>query len=314
LPRPTPIQLLKASPILLMAIALLVLVIRNHDTVDFPDYEVPDDYVLAPPPTAPPAGAALPALVASVSGTTIEEVPPNVGTSVLGGTVVGPAGPVPGAIVRLERSIMGTVQVLDVASDAAGQWLATGIGGGRYRVRAFLPPTMASRRAELLLLRAGEEQSVDLQVEQFGQTSAVMASAPSPAVLGQPVNIGVLVTSRLVDGDGFVGTEGVAGASVVVTVSGSWVRTGPVGPVVTNGEGQATVTFTCRQVGPVSATATVRTTVDVAPVVVQATFDCTDPAASTTTTTTLGVGVLPGSTTTTVAGGTTSTTFQDVGD
>lgn len=307
-------QWLKASPLLLVALGMLVLLVRNHETVDFPHYDVPEDYVPAPPPTAPPAGAELPALVASISGTTVEAVPPNVGTAALGGTVLGPAGPVPGAIVRLERSIMGTVQALDVAADAAGQWRVTGIGGGRYRIRAFLPPTMASRQAELLLLPAGESREVDLQVEQFGQIGAAMASAPAPANLGQPVNIGVRVTSRVVDGDGFVGTQGVPGASVDVVVSGSWVRTG-LSPAVTDGDGQATVTFTCRQVGTVSATATVRTTVDLAPIVVQATFECIDPTTLTTTSTTLGDGVTPGSSTTTTApAGTTSTTAQDVGD
>jgi hypothetical protein len=111
-----------------------------------------------------------------------------------------------------------------------------------------------------------------------------------------------------------VGTQGVPGASVDVVVSGSWVRAG-VSPVVTDGDGQATVTFTCRQVGTVSATATVRTTVDVAPIIVQATFECVDQTSVSTTSTTLGDGVTPGSSTTTTApAGTTTTAGQDVGD
>lgn len=312
LPRPTPSQLLRASPVVLLVVGLAVLLLRNHDTVDFPHYEVPEGYVLAPPPTSLPPGAQLPLLVASVPGTTIREVPANVGTAALEGTVQGPLGPVAGAIVRIERSILGEVQAHDVATDAAGQWRADGLGGGRYRVRAFLPPTLASRRAEVFLLPAGERRSIDLTVEEFVQPSVAMATAPAPALVGQPVNVGVRVTARFVDENGFVGTQGVGGASVDVVVSSSWTRLSVAGPVVSDSEGQATITFTCRQAGSATATATVRTTPTAQPLVAQATFECIDPA-SLTTTTQPGDGITPPPTATTV-GATTTTTFPDVGD
>lgn len=312
LPRPTPRLALRALPVLVVAVALLVLVGRNYDTVDFPHYEAPEGFVPRPPPTTLEPGIAHGELVASIAGTTVQEVPPNVGTAGLGGVVQGPSGPVAGAIVRVERRILGEVQAFDVVADAAGAWQAAGIGGGRYRVRAFLPPGLASREAEVFLLPAGERRELDLAVEAFGAPSVVLASAPSPALLGQPVNVAVRVTGRFVDGDGFVGTQGLAGAVVDLVSSSAWTRTATTGPGTTGGDGQVVVTFTCRQVGSAQLTATVRLAGTTDPIVAQAGFDCIDPTSLTTTT----VPGDPAATTTTVAGGasTTSTTFTDVGD
>jgi hypothetical protein len=313
LPRPTPAQALKAVPVVLLLVVLLVLVGRNYDTVDFPSYEAPEGFVPRPPPTTLAPGAAQAALVASIAGTTVPSIPPNVGTAALGGTVQSASGPVPGATVRIERTILGVVQAFDVVTDAAGGWQAGGIGGGRYRVRAFLPPSLASPTAEVFLLPAGERRSLDLAVETFGAPSVRLAIAPDPALLGQPVNVAVLVTGRFVDGDGFVGTRGLTGAVVDVASSAAWSRTSPTGASTTGGDGQAVVTFTCRQAGQAQITATVRVTGALDPVVAQSTFDCLDPTTLTTTT----LPGDPGATTTTAGGGvptTTGATFPDVGD
>lgn len=312
LPSPTRKQRVQAIPVVVVLVVLLVLVGRNYDTVEFPTYDAPEGFVPRPPPTTVAPGAELPALVASVGGTTIQAIPPNVGTAALGGTVQGPLGPVPGAIVRVERLILGESQVLEVATDAVGGWLVNGVGGGRYRVRAFLPPTLASRSAEVFLLPAGESRRLDLVVEEFVEPSVALASAPAPAFLDELVNVAIRVTGRFVDGDGFVGTQGLAGAIVEVTSSSSWVRTSASGALTTGGDGQAVVTFTCRQVGQAQITATVRITGVLNPIVAQGTFECIDPTTLTTTT----VPGDPGATTTTTAAppGSTTTTFADVGD
>jgi hypothetical protein len=311
LPRPTRRTALRAFPVVVVVVALLVLVGRNFDTVDFPQYEAPEGFVPRPPPTTLAPGTAHGELAASIAGTTVPVIPPTVGTASLGGTVQGPAGPVPGAVVRIERRILGEVQVVDALTDGAGAWQAGGIGGGRYRVRAFLPPGLASRDAEVFLLPAGERRDLDLVVEAFGAPEVALASAPAPALLGQPVNVAVRVTGRVVDGDGFVGSQGLSGATVDLASSSSWSRTSPAGSAVTGSDGQVVVTFTCRQVGQAQLTATVRLAGSTEVLVGQAAFDCIDPTSLTTTT----VPGDPGATTTTAgASGTTSTTFTDVGD
>lgn len=306
LPKPTRAQLLKGVPVLAIVVVLLVLIGRNYDTVDFPNYSVPEGYVPRPPPTTRPPGGALPVL-AAVPGTTVREVPPNVGGAFLSGTVSGPNGPVAGAIVRIERSIMGVTQTSEVGTTETGGWSAAGLGGGRYRVRAFLPPFLASRTAEVFLLPANDSRTVDLTVEEFNQPSVSIASAPVPAFLDDPVNVAVRVTGRFVDADGFVGVQPLAGAVVDVQAPPGWQRTAPLGTLVTDGDGMAIATFVCRQVGSVQVTATVRTTAGGSPLQAQATLECVDPA-TLTTTTQPGDGVTPVSTTTTtVVDGTTTT-------
>ena len=300
LPRPTPMQLVRATPVVLLVLALGFFLGRNHDTVDFPHYSLPEGYVPSPPPSTVPPGAELPHLI-GVAGTTSSTVPDNVGNARLRGTVRGPLGGVPGAIVRIERSIMGTVQTYDVATDAAGLWDAPGIGGGRYRVRAFLPPTLAQRTAEVFLLPAGDERELDLVVEEFSEPSAQLAAAPSPANLNQQVNVAVRVSGRFVDNDGFVGVQPLPGGTVEVSVSSGWQRVTAAGPVFTDGGGVAVVTFVCRTVGVVQVNATVRVTPTSVPLVLSGSFACIEPIVTTTT-------PLPGETTTTTSGGSTSST------
>lgn len=311
LPRPTPLQALRAAPVVAILIVLGVLISRNHDTVDFPHYEVPDGFVALPPPTTRPPDAVLPPLVASVSGTTIQPVPANVGSSRLRGTVSGPLGPVPFAVVRIERSILGQVQTFDAVTNETGGWDAQGLGGGRYRVRAFLPPTLAAPEAEVFYLAAGDTRDLDLSVQEFQEPSVQLAAAPVPAFLGEPVNVAVRVTGRFVDADGFVSTQPLPGVVVDLTASPSWTRNAATGSLVTGGDGQVVVTFTCRQLGTTQVSASARVTVDGAPLVAQASYDCIDPA-SLTTTTQPGDGITPASSTSTTEppddGSTTTTT------
>jgi hypothetical protein len=302
--------LLRALPAVGVAVALLVLVVRNADLPELPDYEVPEGFTPAPPPTTAAPGAARPSL-AAVGGTTTSTVPPNVGRARIAGVVNGPQGPVPGAMVRLERAVGGETQVLDLQTGPDGRYDAAGIGGGRYRVRAFLPPTLAQPTGEVLFLRADEDRALDLAVEAFGEPSLSLAFAPDPPLLDQAVNVAVRVTGRLVDPDGVVRTSSVAGAVVSVGTSGGMTPTSS-SSASTDGDGQARFTYRCEAavetrlqvtarlpaalVAPpptappdtTDPTATTATTAPAAAPVVTTVFDlpaCVDPATLTTTTT-----------------------------
>jgi hypothetical protein len=278
---------LRKVPAGVVAVALVVLLVRNADIAELPDYEVPEGFTPAPPPTTTPAGGALPALP-SVDGTTTTAVPPNVGRARLSGFVTGPQGAVPGAVVRLERVIGGATQVLDVATGPDGRYDAPGIGGGRYRVRAFLAPTLAQPTGEVLFLTDGEERTVDLTVEAFAEPSVAIAVAPDPLLLDQPLNLAVRVSGRLVDPDGVVRTQPLVGGTVEVTASGGWSTVSPTA-ATTDGNGETRFSAVCR--------ATVATQVQVVvrlPAAVPGTLPttasfevaaCVDPATLTTTTT-----------------------------
>ena len=305
-------QAMRSLPLVVPLLVLSGFMLRNLDLPNFPHYEVPDGFVPDPPPsTAPPGGVVLPDL-GPVRGTTTTTLPANVGTSHLSGSVVGPAGPIPGAVVRVERAILGQVQAVDVGTGADGRWDLPGIGGGRYRVRAFLPPTLAQRTAEVFFLRRGEERSVDLTVEQFAEPSIVAAVAPSPPILDQSLNLVIQVTGRFVDENGFVRIQPLVSGSVEVLVSGPWARTTVDGPLLTDGNGRAIVTYHCESTAEAFVQVTVQPSPDLPPTIAQFGFPaCIDPATTTTTTdpsSTSTTSTEPPSSTTSTTSSTTTTT------
>lgn len=157
--------------------------------------------------------------VAGETTTTIRET----GTARLVGTVRGPAGPVPGAVVRIERMVAGREIRSDVVTGPDGAFALDAVPGGRYRVRAFLAPTLAQVEPEIRFLADGEEHSFDLVVESHGGLVVRAAAAPTPPLLDQPVNVVVLVARRVVDGDGVVRTSPISGLQVELVGLGRWV-------------------------------------------------------------------------------------------
>lgn len=266
---------------------MLVLLARNADIAALPDFEVPEGFEPAPPPTTAAAGGALAALPA-VPGTTTSVVPPNVGRARLTGFVTGPQGAVAGATVRIERVVGEATQVVDAVTGPDGRYDVAGIGGGRYRLRAFLAPTLAQPTGSVLYLPDGEERTVDLTVEAFGEPSVRIAVAPDPPLLDQQVNLGVRVSGRLVDVDGFVRTQPLVGGTVEVIATGGWSSLSPF-TATTDGDGQARFSASCRSTGSTQVQVTVRVPNAVPGALpTTATFDvpaCVDPATLTTTTT-----------------------------
>jgi hypothetical protein len=313
----------------LVAVVGLVLLARTADTADLPDYEAPEGFEPAPAPTTAPPGAAWPDLE-GVAGTTTSAVPPNTGRARLNGTVTGPSGPVVGAVVRVERVVAGTTQTVDVATGPDGRYDLPNIGGGRYRLRAFLAPTLAQAQGTVFFLRADEDRVVDLTVDAYAEPSISLAFAPDPPLLDQAVNVAVAVRGRLVDPDGFVRTQPLVGGSVSVSVTSGWVPRSAT-TTSTDGNGEARFAFECRSTGTVQLTVTARiptpvttappqdpgastttgTTAPAVPTSTTATFDvpaCVDPATLTTTTTEPpATSTTDGSTSTTTGDTTTST-------
>lgn len=283
-PRPRPVQLLKAVPFVALAVTLLVFVVRGWDTVDLPTYDTPEGFVVDPPATTLPDDAQRPALMGAVAGSTTTIIPANSGTSRLFGTVVGPAGPAANAIVRIERAIGGELQSFDAITDGIGQWDAQGLGGGRYRVRAFLAPTLAQPTAEVFLLGAGEARELALTMNQYSEPSIAIGMAPDPAVLNQQVNVVVQVTGRFVGVDGFVTNQPLVNGIVDVTTSFGFDRNTDPGPQLTDQNGHVVVNFSCESAGAVQLQATVRVSQGAPPVTATENVECIDPASTTTTT------------------------------
>lgn len=158
-----------------------------------------------------------------VPGETTTTAPMTEGSSTVRGSVVGPDGPVPGAVVRAERLVGDAVQRVDVRTAEDGTYTIDRIPGGRFRVRAFLPPTLAMESAEVFFLEDGTERDLRLVVQAFSGLSVRASTAPTAPFVGQDVNLAVRVAEFTVDDDGVARQVPRPDVAVRVTSSG-WAR------------------------------------------------------------------------------------------
>jgi hypothetical protein len=160
--------------------------------------------------------------LAAVNGTTTTTGVPETGTASIVGTVTGPGGPVPGATVHVEHLVGSSTVPHDVLTGPDGRYAIPGIPGGRYRVRAFLAPALATKGAEARFLEDGKEAVFDLALEDQRKVVARAAVAPQAPVLGDAVNLSVVVATQQVDVDGIVRSTPVPGLRVELDGLGAW--------------------------------------------------------------------------------------------
>jgi len=160
-------------------------------------------------------------LLAGVEGETTSTLVER-GTARIGGSVSGPGGLVPGATVRIERLVSGREVRTDVLTGADGRFVLEGIPGGRYRVRAYLPPSLVQLEPQVRFLEDGAEHTFDLVVEAQGGVSVLADAAPDAPQLDGPVNVVAVVLTRTVDADGILRSVPVAGTTVELGGLGRW--------------------------------------------------------------------------------------------
>lgn len=145
------------------------------------------------------------------------------GTASITGTVAGPDGLIVGATVRIERLVAGREIRTDLTTGDDGRFLLENIPGGRYRVRAFLPPSLAQVVPEVSFLTDEEQHAFDLVLERFSGVFVQADVAPEPPLLRQPVNLVASVANRTVDANGVVRATPVVGLTVELVGLGRWV-------------------------------------------------------------------------------------------
>lgn len=190
-----------------------------------------DDSDEQPAPTTRPT---TPSSVVDRSGIALARVPGETtttivdrGTAVITGGVQGPGGLVPRATVRIERLVAGREVRTDVVTGPDGRYVLSGVPGGRYRLRAFMAPSLVQLDADIRFLADGEEHVVDLRVEQQGGLVVRADVAPDTPVVGEAVNLVAMVGTRTVSRDGVVTTAPVAAATVELEGLGHWVLRSP---------------------------------------------------------------------------------------
>ncbi len=237
---------------LVPVVVLGFFVLRGCDSADIPDLKAPanvatDTTVPGGATTTAPPG---PVVLSAVGGTTTTTALADTGTASLVGSVVGPTGPLGGAVVRVEHIVGTQISARNVPAGPDGRFEVLDIPGGRYRVQAFQAPSFAQVEPQLFFIPDGEEHRLDLTVEDFDELGVAVAVAPVPPVPNEPLNLVVKVTRRAVSPDGAIRAEPAANQLVELVGVGTWARLTPSPTATTDAEGQASFLVTCRSPGP----------------------------------------------------------------
>lgn len=179
----------------------------------------------------------------------IPRLPVRGGSATLRGAVIGPDGPVAGATVRVERFVGDDFGREDIGTNAEGRWEIGTLLGGRYRVRAWARPDLASVDPQAAFL-ADENgaATLDIPVDRHeGEQLQGALDVAEPAA-GQIVTFRALVSRVEVDEEGIVRGIGVEGREVLLGVLGG-IRIIGEKQVQTDADGFATFSVVCLVAG-----------------------------------------------------------------
>lgn len=204
-------------------------------------------------PTLPPGLASMAErAVAGATTTTVPVLGP--GPATLNGTVLGPTGPVGGAVVQAERLVGDSAVAARTTTATDGSWSFRNILGGRYRVRAWQSPNLDLTSPQIIFLGASEPQSLTLRLTAYPGPQVTAAINPAAPVLDSPANLVVQVVNPSVGTDGVLTYAPVAGAAVTLVNGPGWqINNG--NPRPTDGSGRVLFNVQCTSVGadPLSA-------------------------------------------------------------
>jgi hypothetical protein len=240
----------RQRPVLILAATMISLTLGVACTTSPP----------APVPLPTPATVATTSPVTTIDYSTDQLAPvagqvtlPSIavtpGGASLHGTVTDNTGaPVAAATVELQRVVGAKTARADYTTNPAGAWTAPGIAGGLYRIRAWRAPDLAQTTPQILFLAATDAQTVDLTLAQFTGFTLQSSVAPSPPIIGRPVDIAIEVSAPTVGIDGVVRSAAQPGLAVELVPIGNWTLAG-ANTATTSASGTAGWVATCGSVG-----------------------------------------------------------------
>lgn len=185
---------------------------------------------------------------------TVPALPVYGGNATIGGRVTSSNGPVPNATVLIERLADDRSGAITVPTAADGTFQALKVLGGKYRVRAWLAPTLAATESQLAFLADDEVVGdLDITVEAFQGRQLQVGLDVTALNVGDPARVRALLTEQVVDAEGIVVGLPVAGAKIVLSRSG-WFDL-PQPDATTDAQGMASWPVRCRQEGTTTFTA-----------------------------------------------------------
>ncbi len=172
--------------------------------------------------------------------------PPSLGggEAVLRGTVTGPDGPVPGAVVRIERHTDHGAVSVDTVTGEDGAWAMGPLAGGRYRIRAWFPNLLTMGRSEVRFVADDEVASFDFDLWGIDPSPTFELVDGGPMYEGAAATVAVFLGWRSIDADGLVVTNPLPGAEVTAATTAQ-VEVLSAQPLVTGADGVAPVVLRC---------------------------------------------------------------------
>jgi hypothetical protein len=212
----------------------------------------------AAPTTVPTVPVTEPTTTVPAVTTTTKPGPPRSTTTVvvdvspgnarISGTVLGPQGPVAGAVVRVERLVGDEVAAVDVNA-AGGAFTLPSVRGGRYRVRAWKTPDLYQPQPEAFFMAADEQKSLELRLTQVSAFNVQTTVEPDPLPAGEPFSITVFLYAGSVNSEGILQANPRAGQEVQISLGPGLGLTSP-DRARTDGAGRVTFGAQCRTPGP----------------------------------------------------------------
>jgi hypothetical protein len=169
--------------------------------------------------------------------------------AIFGRVVDADGNAVPGAFVRATYyGDPNKPEVIEALSAEDGTYRFEKVLGGRWRIRAWKAPELATLDDNVFFLGYTEQRTVDLKVKAATDIVVTSSMAPNPPFIGTPVELAVLVLSQSVDEEGVVHRTPVGGAAVTLEIRGRWSLVGEA-TQATEYNGRTAWQMTCDEVG-----------------------------------------------------------------
>jgi hypothetical protein len=229
-----------------------------------------DDKPAAAPATAPPTTLATTTTAPPTTSTTVRTstttsttrttlaVSIGPGEAFIGGSVIGPQGPVDGATVKIERLVGSAVASEEVTTSGGGAWRKDSVLGGAYRIRAFRAPDLSQSTVETFFLAAGERKTVDLRLTRTDGERITAVINPSPPRVNQSAVLTIQVGVGQVDAQGRPAVIPRAGVLLQLSPGPGQVLESSA-QALTDGTGSASWRLRCVAEGPNPVSLTVGT-------------------------------------------------------
>ncbi len=171
------------------------------------------------------------------------------GTGAISGRVTFDGEPVPQADVQVERIIGDVSSSINVKADAGGRFRAPQLLGGRYRVRAFLPPSLSMRNAEVLFLpENGQAEGLELSLSNESSSKFSGRFQGDVARVGSNHTVIIEFRNAQVNSEGIIEDGPVPNELVAITVREPLVVNGSI-LTTSNANGVARFVVSCSAEG-----------------------------------------------------------------